>query len=356
MAVASSPMVQLFMLTATTRALPNWIRYTAATALVALAALIRLALFGPEPGRPYFTFYPAIVITAVVFDRGSGFYAIALSALVAVWAFVEPAGSFAFRLSEAAALTYFILSALLVISLLEALHAALKEVAEHREQAEQDAWALAKAASDRETLLQEMVHRSRNDSQRLLATIQLRAAAPATSSSAAEALGQVAEQVAALARVNQHLEIYWRSDAVVEMNEFLHGLVADLRSGIAAVRPVALHVNAEPLSLHIERAVPVGLIVNELVVNALKYAFPGDREGGVWVCLRQEGDDMVLTVEDDGIGCDPAASPQGTGLGSRVVRTLAAQLGGRVVQGPGRSGDDGTPGTGWTVRFPVTGP
>lgn len=80
------------------------------------------------------------------------------------------------------------------------------------------------------------------------------------------------------------------------------------------------------------RAVPVGLITNELVTNALKYAFPDDRAGTVCIRFWREGEEFVLAVEDDGIGLpDTDAAPKGTGLGRRLIRALAAQLGGRLA-------------------------
>ncbi|MCW8088515.1 sensor histidine kinase [Sabulicella glaciei] len=348
---ASSSVGRLVLLAAAGRARPRWLRLIAVTSLVLLAALTRFAIFGPEPGRPYLTFYPAILLAVAVFGRASGLYATALSSVIALWLFVDPAQQLAVSdYREVAYLAYFVFSSLLAISLLDTLYTALQEAAEHRKRADQ-------TATGCETLLEEIIHRSRNDSQRLLALIRLQAASPVTrTQGAAEALDEVAERVAAIGRVNQYLETYWRTNAIVDMGEFLDGLVASLRSGIAALHPIALHVKAEAISLPIRRAVPVGLIVNELVTNALKYAFPDRGEGSVWVGLRREGDDVVLTVEDGGVGCDPSAPPKGTGTGSRLVRALAAQLGGRAVQGAGGGADSNSPGTGWVIRFPFLGP
>jgi two-component sensor histidine kinase len=77
--------------------------------------------------------------------------------------------------------------------------------------------------------------------------------------------------------------------------------------------------------------VSVGLIVNELVTNAFKYAFPDDRGGTVLVAAARMGDQIEISVTDDGIGCphDPKQ-----GLGSRLVRLLAAQMKGSMSRPP----------------------
>jgi two-component sensor histidine kinase len=84
-----------------------------------------------------------------------------------------------------------------------------------------------------------------------------------------------------------------------------------------------------------ESAIPLGLIVNELVTNSLKYAFEGRQEGSVWVRFLRAGDDWVMTVADDGIGLPPTAERH-EGVGSQLVRGLAAQLKARLeyVDGP----------------------
>ncbi|HYI85417.1 MAG TPA: sensor histidine kinase [Acetobacteraceae bacterium] len=79
-------------------------------------------------------------------------------------------------------------------------------------------------------------------------------------------------------------------------------------------------------------------LVNELLINAAKYAFPGDRGGAVSVVFECHGADRSLCVRDDGVGLDPAAPPRGTGVGRRMVRALAAQIGGTFQIGPGANG------------------
>jgi two-component sensor histidine kinase len=110
---------------------------------------------------------------------------------------------------------------------------------------------------------------------------------------------------------------------------------------------VALSVNVAPISLDLDRALPCGLIVNELVSNSLKYAFPAERSGRVAVELRQAEDkSYLLKVSDTGVGLPPEWNEKlATSLGLRLVSDLAKQLRGKL-----RVGSEG--GAHFTITFP----
>jgi two-component sensor histidine kinase len=97
-----------------------------------------------------------------------------------------------------------------------------------------------------------------------------------------------------------------------------------------------------------EQAVPLGLILNELLTNALKYAFPAEREGTISVRLERSGGELCLFVADDGVGLAENGGEGGgapAGMGQRLVRSLTQQLGGRVSI-------DSRPGEGTRCTFP----
>ena len=110
------------------------------------------------------------------------------------------------------------------------------------------------------------------------------------------------------------------------MRTYLQQLCAHLADALRDVRPIAVNVEATELYLPSEQAVSLGLIVNELVTNSLKHAFPGDLPGMVHVTLSSEAG-VVLVVQDDGIGCPTPKE----GTGARLTRLLAQQLDGTIV-------------------------
>lgn len=192
----------------------------------------------------------------------------------------------------------------------------------------------------------EAVHRAHNDLGSIAAMLRLQARAM-TDAAARAALLDAEARMRALSSLKTRLNARAAGVAtVVNSGDFLNGLAVDLRDMHFGQRPVTLDVRTEPHRFLVAQAKPLGLIVNQLVVNALKYAFPGDRNGTVNIAFERRDGDCALTIEDDGIGVDPAAPPRGTGLGRRMVRAPAAQIGGGVQIGPGADG-----GTERTVRW-----
>jgi K+-sensing histidine kinase KdpD len=277
-------MERLFTITASTRAFPAWARYAATTTLVGSALALRLVVFGEGPGYPFLLFFPIVVLAGVLFDRGTGIYAALLSSLLAVWFFVPRRGGLEFETAtDLLAAAIYLSITLFVAFLMEALHVAFAAVTQSRQRLAADAAALADANrrlassdAEKETLLREAIHRSRNDLQRLAATLHLQIAAADPTTSAREALGEAAARIQALARVKGRLEQHWHADSVLNSGAFLAGLSEDLREVTIGLRPITLRVQAEAHDIPIGRAIALGLIVNELVVNAAKYAFPDD--------------------------------------------------------------------------------
>jgi two-component system, sensor histidine kinase PdtaS len=349
-------MEQLFLITARSRGLSVPARYFLTFVLVLASLAARKALFGESHQSPYLLLYPAVVVAGVVFDRGTGIFATLLGGGLAVWLFVEPTRSFAVASgADVVALLVFLAIGLFTAFLLESLHIALTSLADERRKLETANRALHNVAEQKGTLLSEAVHRARNDLQRLSATIQLQAGL-VKEPDARTALHAASSRISALARINARLDRH-REDglSIVDSKGFLEGLVEDMRDLAGDLRPIAFRVAAEGHDLPMARAVPIGLLVNELVGNALKYAFPDEMNGQLDVVFRREGDAYMLVVEDNGVGFDPTAPARGTGIGARISKALAGQLGG-IIEGSPTNATGNRPGTRWVARIPVEGP
>ena len=94
---------------------------------------------------------------------------------------------------------------------------------------------------------------------------------------------------------------------------------------------VELSMDIQEINIDIDFLVPLGLIINELITNSLKYAFPGEKEGSIGVYLREEGTTLNLSVVDNGVGYDLASRPQKT-FGRTLVKTLTEQLEGVIKE------------------------
>jgi two-component sensor histidine kinase len=129
-----------------------------------------------------------------------------------------------------------------------------------------------------------------------------------------------------------HRRLYTSDDVqTVSLDQYLDALVKDLRHASSDYRLQQLTLMAEPLSLDPDRAVAIGVIVNELVINALKYAYP-EGSGPIRVGLqRLNGQRAMLSVEDEGIGIDNTQAIS-SGLGQRIVQAMATKLGAEVQQ------------------------
>jgi two-component sensor histidine kinase len=322
-------------------------------ALITLA--LHYAMFRLGPAIPFVTFFPPIILASMFLGRGSGLIAVAISTALSIYFFIEPQFQFALPTSaDTIGTVLFLLTGCFIAFMAEALQRANVR-ADRAQRDDKAALARAKAAwHDLDLLLVEFGHRTKNDLQRITATLMMQAASAAPE--VGEALRAAAERVRVVAHMHDRLA---RRDGhmLVDVRVFLEDLIGDLRSSTAYLRPVGLFIEAEQHMLSVNRAGAVGLIVNELVTNALKHAFPDDREGAIRVTLRGSGPDYLLVVADDGVGMphrrtDDSHRPtkQG-GMGRRLVRALAAQLGGGI-----KTSRAEPYGTVSTVRFPVKAP
>jgi two-component sensor histidine kinase len=188
-----------------------------------------------------------------------------------------------------------------------------------------------------EALLREVNHRVANSLQLVTAMVRLQSKS-LSDSAAREALADTERRIDAIAQV--HRSLYTTDDAEgVDMKDYLQALVDELGGAWASEKPKrALLLQAESIRLSPDRAVSLGVIVNELVSNAFKYAYGPTSPGEVRVSLTRDEGMFLLAVEDDGVGLGPVPRTQGSGLGSRLIGAMAKSLKGAFEYDSGGSG------------------
>jgi two-component sensor histidine kinase/PAS domain-containing protein len=181
---------------------------------------------------------------------------------------------------------------------------------------------------EKDMLLEEMQHRVANSLQ-IIASILLIKARTVQSEEARLQLEDAHQRVLSVSAVQQHLHIAGRNEAI-DVGSYLSKLCETLaQSMIGDSRSISLKVEADPGTAVSREAVSIGLIVTELVMNALKHAFPAAKpDATIVVTYKVAETDWKLTISDNGIGKpDVKASETKGGLGTSLIQALAKQLG-----------------------------
>ncbi len=209
---------------------------------------------------------------------------------------------------------------------------------------------LQEALASKETLLREVNHRIKNNLQLVSSMLGLQGGR----SEDAEVRRLVQEAQARLQIVAAvHERLYLSEDlGSVDLDVFLETLCREVeQTGVAAEDAIVVNVRADKVTIGNDRAVPVALVLNELLTNAIKYAYPG-RRGTIEVSLARLPDGQAaLSVADGGVGLpDNFAERQGVSLGFRIIDGLVRQIHGAIEIEP-RS-----PGVAFQVTFPADRP
>ncbi|MEA2886920.1 MAG: hypothetical protein QOD11_1280 [Bradyrhizobium sp.] len=193
----------------------------------------------------------------------------------------------------------------------------------------------AALAAEREVLLREVNHRVGNSLQIIASLLHLQANS-STQDGVKAALTNAMGRVAAVAQV--HRRLYTSHDLKsVLLNQYLEALLEDLRRSAEGNKMSRLTLKAKAIEIDPDRAVAIGIIVNELVMNAVKYAYP-DGAGPIHIVLAANGDDLELSIADDGVGLNAKTDPRSTGMGQRIVTAMAQKLDASVERDPKHAG------------------
>lgn len=184
---------------------------------------------------------------------------------------------------------------------------------------------------EKETLLREIHHRVKNNLQIISSLLYLQSSS-LRDPVARQALRESQDRVHSMGLVHEQL---YRSSSfrAIDFGEHLNELTANIAGSYGAMNPrVRLETELESVVVDLDLAIPVSLIFNEILTNAFKHAFPGERAGKIQIAFHRDGsDNMILRVSDDGVGLPENLDWESTpSLGLQIVRNLAAQIQGEL--------------------------
>ena len=244
-------------------------------------------------------------------------------------------------INEAGETVFFFASQLDVTDRVNAQQRTIDEKEHFEREVARRAQELTDALAAKTMLVHEVDHRVKNNLQMIagLLAMATRAIADPPARAAMEAMKA---RVEALGTVHRRL---YQSQNVTrfDVSEFARDLVTDLIRGSG--RDIALHLDLEAVEIPVEKAPPVALMMNELVTNALKHAFPNERPGRLSITVAPDGKYFGIRIADDGVGM-PVEVMERRSFGKRLTGTLARQLNASIAW----SSND--PGTIVNIRLP----
>lgn len=289
---------------------PLWLRYVLTMGLVGIAFIGRVMADEYLRSYPLLLFVPAIFLSSVLFGRGCGIVATVASAVLAARYLMPGSPS-----SAAIPLVLFVITGLCIAAVSELLRTTLRKLSE------------AKRYGD--VLLQELAHRTRNDLATIVSILRLQARSE-TDPAVQTAIASAVSRVDVVAKVHDRLRDTADTSRIA-LAPYIESLCASLADFHRGVRTISIKVRCEAIQVRSSQAASIGLIVNELVTNCFKYAFPEGRHGVVEVDVRAKENHVLVSVKDDGIGCPVETK---SGLGTRLVNLLATQMKGSVARRP----------------------
>lgn len=304
--------------------LPALVRFGGTTLLIVAlgAGQYLLALRTGLPGLS--GVLAGIFLASFLFGRFAGFYG---TVLAAVFAYIVLQMHFP-TVPIGAALVLFTAMGLAIAQLTGVLRSAL-----HR---------AITAEREKDLLFRELSHRAQNNIALIVAMVQLQRRTDADPQVKA-ALDSVITRITALGEAQKHFR--QAQTETVDLASYLESLCDHLRGSFGEAGSVTIRCTSDHVTIPAEKALALGLIANEFVTNAVKYAFPDGRAGAIDVSAKAEGTAVILGVSDNGLGCAQDAKP---GLGTRLADMLVRQHGAAITR------DNTSPGYRARVTMPVS--
>ncbi|RYE04520.1 MAG: DUF4118 domain-containing protein [Sphingomonadales bacterium] len=306
--------------------IPRWVT-SIAVGLVATACagIVRFVLDTVVPGAAIFALiFPAAMIATLFARWLAGATAGAVSILYG-WYYLFPVrNSWRFETSaQAVTMGSVIVSCILTVALAEMFRRAVRRAADERD----------REVAERDLFLEEFDHRVKNNFT-LVASLLDMQRRRAGEGETAQALGAALSRVESIARAHRHL---YRGGGTapgsIDMAAYLHELCSALSEALFLRGAITLECHSDHAAIPRDRAVSIGLIVNELVTNAVKHAFPDRDAGRIQARFEKSEKGWRLAVSDNGAGMPEETRTKGRqgGMGQRLIDAFARQARGIVT-------------------------
>lgn len=303
-------------------------------AALALAATLVRSMMDPLLGAltPYAFVFPAIAFAAMIGGRSAGFSAMVVGQAAGFLLFIPPATTPDLARAQILTMAVVVATQAIIILAISGYFRSLEQLAE----AERSRRELV------EISLQELDHRTKNNFQLAVAILQLHANRNGNAEVKAE-LEAAAARLLSLESAHANLAVASGDIRTLSFAAYCNHLAERLNDGLL-VDGVSLSVDVPDIAIDRDRAITIGMVLNELVTNSAKHAFPGG-VGTISIMGEVVGEELHLRCVDDGVGGARATS--GTvSVGSRLIDRLVERMGGSVTLLPGT-------GTGILLKSPL---
>ncbi|WP_417854790.1 histidine kinase dimerization/phosphoacceptor domain -containing protein [Xanthomarina gelatinilytica] len=225
---------------------------------------------------------------------------------------------------------YITIAALLTFSLI-GMFSSMRNIRKKRKKLQVLNLELETKNKQNELLLKEIHHRVKNNLELVKSLISLQSA-QLEDSATKDAMIASQNRVQSMGIIHQKL-YQGENLGSIEMKDYFINLSEGILDTFNSEDQIKIECAMEQLELDVDTAVPIGLIVNELLTNALKYAFPENQKGNIRISLlKDKPDTLTLKVVDNGIGKTQGIAPKGTGFGSQLIKLLTKQLNGEMKE------------------------
>ncbi|MGE0931607.1 tetratricopeptide repeat protein [Peijinzhouia sedimentorum] len=187
---------------------------------------------------------------------------------------------------------------------------------------------LEKQNREKEFLLKEIHHRVKNNLETISSLLSLQTA-QVDNAELRDIMRESQNRVQSMGIIHQNL-YQGENLAAIEMKNYFENLGGFIIDSFDMTDRVVFECEMERMELNVDRAIPIGLIVNEIITNSLKYAFPNGRQGIIGISMREENSILHLSITDNGVGFSENPQVKGTGFGTQLIELLTRQLDGKM--------------------------